>query len=217
MKSNIVMLVLVLSVGLLAAVAIAAPGADAKARGIYNFYASKSHSSFSSARSNVEGYQTYLRDTHGVSVPAQTPTAATVSVGRPSSQAPQAAGSTLSAVDYEAEITTYGAVDPEVAREATDALGDDIERIQRWVKRMRTHAEDTGDKESLAILADIEKNLGVARRGHADLHQHHAEDVIAPKTAMALAQTVNGALRIAHADHDKLMKRLNLHDDSDAK
>ena len=96
-----------------------------------------------------------------------------------------------------------------MAREASDALGDDIERIQKHVKRMRTHAEELGDKESLPILDSIEKNLGVARRGHADLHEHHAEESISPQTAMALAQRVNDALRAAHVDHDKLMKRLH--------
>lgn len=203
---------LVIALCLPAALVSAAPDAGSKARGSYNFYSKSSHNSFSSARSHVEGYQGYLNETHGVAVPAHSATtaavpAASVSVARPGAPAP--ASSKPVVVDHEAEIAAHGAVDAEVARDASDALGDDIERIQKHVKRMRTHAEELGDKEALTILSDIEKNLGVARRGHADLHEHHAEDKIAPKTAMALAQSVNDALRAAHVDHDKLMKRLH--------
>ncbi len=212
MKSIVVVLTFVAA--LVASQAYAAPDAGSKARGSYNFYSHSSHNSFSSARSHVEGYQGYLSETHGVAVPAHSATTATVpaasvSVARPSAPAPVVASSKPVVVDHEAEIAAHGAVDAEVARDASDALGDDIERIQKHVKRMRTHAEELGDKEALTILSDIEKNLGVARRGHADLHEHHAEDKIAPKTAMALAQSVNDALRAAHADHDKLMKRLH--------
>ena len=132
-----------------------------------------------------------------------------VIVERPQTPIARVATSAPVTIDVGADIAAHGAVDPEVAREASDALGDDIERIQKHVKRMRTHAEELGDKESIPILDSIEKNLGVARRGHADLHEHHAEDKISPQTAMTLAQKVNDALRAAHADHDKLMKRLH--------
>ena len=210
MKTNVV--ALVIAICLPAALVSAAPDAGAKARGSYSFYAKSAHNSFSSARSHVEGYQGYLNETHGVAVPAHSTTpaavpAAAVSVARPS--APAAVSSKPVVVDHEAEIAAHGAVDAEVARDASDALGDDIERIQKHVKRMRTHAEELGDKESIPILDSIEKNLGVARRGHADLHEHHAEEKISPQTAMTLAQKVNDALRAAHADHDKLMQRLH--------
>ena len=195
-------------------VASAAPDAGAKARGSYGFYGSSSHNAYSSARSHVESYQGYLRDTHGVAVPAHAeahstlPSSAVV-VDRPTAPVARVVTSAPIVADLQAEVAAHGAVDPEVAREASDAIGDDIERIQRHVKRMLQHAEAVGDKEALSILASIEKNLGIARRGHADLHEHHAEESISPKTAMALAQKVNDALRAAHADHDKLMKRLH--------
>jgi cytochrome c556 len=102
-----------------------------------------------------------------------------------------------------------GQVDPAVAREASDAIGDDIEKIQRHVTRMRAHAEKLGDRGALATLDNVEKQLGVARRSHASLHKHHAEDQIDPKTAMQLAQQVNDALRAAHSEHDKIMKQLH--------
>jgi hypothetical protein len=203
---------LAITLCLSAAVVTAAPDAGAKARGSYNFYGSSSHNAYSSARSHVEGYQGYLRDTHGVAVPAHTEAFATlpapaVVVERP--QTPVARVAAPATIDVGADIAAHGAVDAEVAREASDAIGDDIERIERHVKRMLKHAEELGDKEAVSILASIEKNLGVARRGHADLHEHHAEETISPQTAMALAQKVNDALRASHADHDKLMKRLH--------
>lgn len=202
-----------IALGLCVAVASAAPDAGAKARGSYNFYAGGSHNAFSSARSHVEGYQGYLRDTHAVAVPAHAESFAALPAPAVVVERPVATAAPL-AIDADGGIAVHGAVDPEVAREASDAIGDDIERIQRHVKRMRTHAEALGDEEALPILASIERNLGVARRGHADLHEHHAGEAISPKTAMALAQKVNDALRAAHAEHDTLMKRLHEADGS---
>jgi hypothetical protein len=192
---------------LFSAVVSAAPDAGAKARGSYNFYGSSSHNAYSSARSHVESYQGYLRDTHGVAVPAHIQTlttlpASAVVVVRPEAVVARETTAVPVTIDVGADIAAHGAVDAEVAREASDAIGDDIERIQRHVKRMLQHAEELGDKEAQSILALIEKNLGVARRGHADLHEHHAEETISPQMAMMLAQKVNDALRAAHADHD---------------
>jgi len=191
---------------LLASLANAAPDAGAKAQGSYNFFGRSAHGSLSSARSHVESYQGYLRDTHGVSVPAHTSTMTAVPTAPVVVERPTAAAV---ARDRTAESGAQGQVDPQVAREASDAIGDDIERIQRHVSRMRAHAEKLGDKESLATLDNVEKQLGVARRSHATLHKHHAEDVIDPKTAMNLTQQVNDALRAAHSEHDKLMKQLH--------
>jgi hypothetical protein len=191
---------------LIATLAIAAPDAGAKAQGSYNFFGRSAHGSLSSARSNVESYQGYLRDTHGVPVP---PHAAT---GTALPTAPVAVERSASATIISApaaEASPHGEVDPQVAREASDAIGDDIEKIQRHVGRMRTHAEKLGNKEALATLDNVDKQLSVARRSHASLHKHHADDVIDPKTAMALAQQVNDALRAAHSEHDKLMKQLH--------
>lgn len=198
----------------LSAAASAAPDAGAKARGSYSFYGGSSHNAYSSARSHVEGYQGYLRDTHGVAVPVHTEAFTTlpapaVVVERPEATVALAPTPAAATIDVGADIAAHGAVDAEVAREVSDAIGDDIERIERHVKRMLKHAEELGDKDAKSILASIEKNLGVARRCHADLHEHHAEETISPRTAMALAQKVNDALRAAHADHDKLMKRLH--------
>ncbi|NCA11050.1 hypothetical protein EBR56_04455, partial [bacterium] len=106
------------------------------------------------------------------------------------------------------QVARMGAVDPEIAREAGDAIADDIERIQRHVNRMQAQAKASGDTAALAKLADVDKQLGIARRSHAALHEHHAEETIAPATAMSLAQKVNDALRAAHAEHDEVVARL---------
>lgn len=172
------------------ALAMAAPDAGAKARGQFNFYSSSAHNAFSSARSHVGNYQRYLNETHGVPLPAE-PTARPV----------QPAEAAVAVVDR-------GPVDAEIAREASDSIADDIERIQRHLKGMKAQAEGRGDAEMLRELADVDKQLAVARRGHAALHDHHASETISPATAMDLAEKVNAALRAAHAEHDDVMKRL---------
>lgn len=169
----------------------AAPSADAKAKGQYNFYGSSAHNSFSSAQGHVTNYQRYLNETHGVPMP-----------GSEAHATAQPAARTTT-------VAEYGAVDSEIAREVSDAVADDIERIQRHVDRMQGEAERHGDKATLRELADVEKQLGIARRGHAALHEHHAGETISPTTAMDLAQKVNAALRAAHAEHDEVMKRLS--------
>ena len=112
----------------------AAPDAGAKARGSYSFYGSSSHNSFSSARSHVESYQGYLRDTHGVAVPAHIQTYATlpapaVIVERPQTPVARVATSAPVAIDVGADIAAHGAVDAEVAREC-------------WERRRVQHRHD---------------------------------------------------------------------------
>lgn len=165
---------------------LAAPDAGAKARGDYNFYGHTVSHAFTSARAHVDTYQRYLSDTHDIPM--------------------SAASSPLA--DPAAQIAAHGEVDPEIAREASDAIADDIGRIQRHVNRMRAQAKSLGDAEAVAQLADVEKQLGVARRAHAALHQHHAGEEIAPATAMELCRQVNDALRAAHSEHDEVMRRL---------
>jgi hypothetical protein len=170
-------------------VAPAAPDAGAKARGDFNFYGHSAHTAFSSARGHVEIYQRYLNETHSIAMPAGE-LAATIPMAAPAAQ-----------------IAAHGGVDLEIAREASDAIADDIERIQRHVTRMQARAKSLGDEKAVAKLAAVEKQLGVARRGHAALHEHHAGETIAPATAMDLARQVNDALRAAHSEYDMVLRR----------
>jgi hypothetical protein len=177
---------------LVAATCHAAPDAGAKARGEFNFYGHSAQHSFTSARAHVDTYQRYLSETHGIALPADTTAVATTPI-----------------VASAAPIVASSVVDPEIAREAGDAIADDIERIQRHVSRMRARATSLGDKTALTELDDVEKKLGDARRAHAALHEHHAAESIAPAQAMELAKQVNDALRAAHAEHDDVMRRID--------
>jgi len=169
---------------------VAAPDAGAKARGEYNFYAHSTHGSLSHARTHVETYQRYLHETHGVPLPSA------------------AATPSAPVEDHAAQIATHGIVDADIAREVSDLIADDIGRIQRHVDRMQGQAKARGDAEALAKLNEVEKQLGIARRAHAALHEHHAGESIAPATAMDLAEKVNASLRAAHAAHDAVAERL---------
>jgi hypothetical protein len=168
-----------------AQVAVAAPDAGAKAHGNFNFYGASVHHAFTSARGHVDAYQQYLSEAHGVALPAAEAAAGEAAVAAP--------------------VAADGPVDAVIAREASDAIAADIQRIQRHVNQMRADAADRGDTAALAKLADVDRQLGVARRAHAALHEHHAGETIAPATAMQLAQQVNTALRAAHAEHDELL------------
>jgi hypothetical protein len=187
-----------------AVVAVAAPDAGAKARGQYNFSGSSAHNSFSSARGHVDNYQRYLNEAHGVPLPAAAalPAAEAAAPARPAQPVASTQPATVT------QVVDRGSVDHEIAREASDAIADDIERIQKHVNRMKAQAKSRGDDKALTELADVDKQLGVARRGHAALHDHHAGETITPATAMDLAQQVNAALRTAHAEHDEVMKQL---------
>lgn len=194
---------------------LAAPDAGAKARGSFNFYSHGAHAGLSSARAHTETYQRYLQDTHGVAVPAHAerfdslpPTP--VSIERP---APATVAAAPSAARVERAVAD-GGVSPEVAREASDAIADDIERVQRHVARMLKSADSLGDEAVAADLQAVEKQLAIARRAHATLHAHHAEETISPSTAMELAQRVNDALRSAHAIQDRVVRRVGDGDDA---
>ncbi len=202
-----------------AATGLAAPDAGAKARGEFGFYGHGAHAGLSSARTHTENYQRYLRDTHGIEVPAHRempaePPATAVFVERPVTARPVPA---TPIGDHGDQIVRHGEVQPEVAREASDAIADDIERVQRHFTRMRAIATRLDDESALEILGSAEKRLGDARRAHAALHDHHASESIAPATAMDLAQRVNDALRTAHADYDRLSGRLGRDDGGEAR
>lgn len=176
----------------------AAPDAGAKARGDYNFYGHSAHHAFTRARSYVDTYQRYLSEAHGVAIPARV-------VATPATDV--AAAVTTESLPA-AAVVAQGLVDPQIAREAGDAIADDIKQVQRHVSLMRERARSLDDTSALADLDDVEKKLGDARRAHAALHEHHAAESISPAQAMELAQKVNDSLRAAHAEHDEVMRRI---------
>lgn len=198
-----------------AAVCRAAPDAGAKARGEFNFYSHGAHAGLSSARSHTETYQRYLRDTHGIAVPAHAERIDTlprtaVMVERPV-DAPVVAGPAT--VDRDGPQAPAPVVAPAIAREASDVIADDIERVQRHVTRMLATVDALGDETVGEDLHGVEKQLAIARRAHAALHAHHASETISPSEAMALAQRVNDALRSAHAVQDRIVRRIGAAED----
>ena len=187
-------LVLILTIGLslTAQVALAQANAGSKASGQYNFYGNSVHSSFHSVRQNVDHYSTYLS---GV----QTSMAQPASVSAPQ---PVAVAGVVTAA------TPAGVVDPEVAAEASDTIGNYIEKLGRYLGRMRKHAEAIKDTESLELLDDVDRNLAEAKTHHEALDAHHSGEKIDAKTAQQHCDKINAALAKAQAEHDKLMKRL---------
>jgi hypothetical protein len=184
-------LVLVLTIGLslTAQVALAQANAGAKASGQYNFYGSSAHSSFHSARQNVDHYSRYLSS---VQAPVAQPAAA-----------PSAVANRPAAV-----AMPVGVVDREVAAEASDTIGSYIEKLGRYLGRMRKHAEAIKDTESLELIDDVERNIAEAKTHHEALDSHHSGEKIDAKTAQQHCEKINAALKKAQAEHDTLMKRL---------
>jgi hypothetical protein len=179
-KTTCLVLVLTIGLSLTAQVALAQANAGAKAGGQYNFYGSSAHSSFHSARQNVDHYSRYLSS---VQTPVAQPAAAAVA-------------------------TPAGVVDREVAEEASDTIGSYIEKLGRYLGKMRKHAEAIKDTKSLELIDDIERNLTDAKTHHEALDEHHSGEKIDAKTAQQHCDKINAALAKAHAEHDKLMKRL---------
>jgi hypothetical protein len=187
-KTTCLVLVLAIGLSLTAQVALAQANAGAKAGGQYNFYGSSAHSSFHSARQNVDHYSRYLSS-------VQTPVAQPAATARPATVA-----------------TPAGVVDREVAKEASDTIGSYIEKLGRYLGKMRKHAEAIKDTESLELIDDIERNLADAKTHHEALDEHHSGEKIDAKTAQQHCEKINAALAKAQAEHDKLMKRLGDND-----
>lgn len=113
--------------------------------------------------------------------------------------------------DYLAHVqaaTPAVAVDVDLARESSDAIGDSITRMRRHLTKMREHATELDDEEALALLDDVDHQLTEAATHHAALHAAHAGDTIDAKTARMHAEKVNAALEKARREHDELMAHL---------
>lgn len=99
-------------------------------------------------------------------------------------------------------------VNPEVAREAADAIGTYITKAQRHFAWMRTQAQASNDKETLTSLDSIDKNLAAAARSHHEMHDMCLKATVDAAGSMKCCQQIDEALAAAIADHDKLMKKL---------
>jgi len=99
-------------------------------------------------------------------------------------------------------------VSPQIAQAAADEIGDYITKSEKHLAWMRRQAEARQDKETLASLDSIDRNLAAAKRSHATLCGCCMEDSVDAKAAMACCQTIDDALGKAISEHDALMKRL---------
>ena len=99
-------------------------------------------------------------------------------------------------------------VDPQVAKEAADAIGDYITKAEKHFAWMRKQAQAGNDKETLTSLDVIDKNLADAKRHHASLCEYCAKETVEAKGSMQCCQEIDAALAKAISEHDKLMKRL---------
>ena len=125
-----------------------------------------------------------------------------------------AASSALrSARDYSSNYQTYTRsaqpVNPEVAKETADAIGDYITKAEKHFAWMRKQAQASNDKETLTSLDSIDKNLADAKKHHGNLCEYCAKDTVDAKDSMKCCQEIDASLAKAIADHDKLMKRLS--------
>lgn len=99
-------------------------------------------------------------------------------------------------------------VNPEVAREAADAIGSYITKAQRHFAWMRTQAQTNNDKETLTSLDEIDKNLAAAAKSHREMHDTCLKANVDAAGSMKCCQEIDDHLAKAIADHDKLMKKL---------
>lgn len=98
--------------------------------------------------------------------------------------------------------------DPEVARDAADTIGTYITKARRHFSWMRTQAQATNDKETLASLDDIDANLAAAAKSHHEMHDTCLKASVDSGVTMRCCQQIDEHLSKAIAEHDKLMKRL---------
>jgi hypothetical protein len=117
-------------------------------------------------------------------------------------------GALESSRDYRqyAQAAPEKKVNPEVAREAADAIGDYMTKAQKHMAWMRKQA--AGDKETLTSLDSIDKSLADAAKSHHEMHETCLKDNVDAASTMDCCKVIDASLSKAIAEHDKLMKRL---------
>lgn len=99
-------------------------------------------------------------------------------------------------------------VNPEVAREAADSIGQYITKAQKHMVWMRKQAVNDKDKETLTSLDVIDQNLADASKSHAEMHETCLKENVDGTATMNCCKVIDASLAKAIAEHDKLMKRL---------
>jgi hypothetical protein len=171
-------------VALCATTALAQPSADAKARGRFDFYGRGARSAMRGARESAGSFREYIRSTQPVP------------------------GQVVGGEVVVRESPGVVVVSPQIAQAAADEIGDYITKSEKHLAWMRRQAEAQKDKDTLASLDSIDRNLTEAKQKHATLCSCCMEDNVDAKAAMACCQTIDDALGKAISEHDALMKRL---------
>lgn len=182
MKSLVVLLLAV--VALCASTVLAQPSADAKARGRFDFYGRGARSGMRGARESTGSFREYVRSTQPVP------------------------GQVIGGEGVVREPPGVVVVSPQIAQAAADEIGDYIMKSEKHLAWMRRQAEAQKDKETLASLDSIDRNLAAAKQNHATLCSCCMEDNVDAKAAMVCCQTIDDSLGRAISEHDALMKRL---------
>jgi Zn-dependent oligopeptidase len=99
-------------------------------------------------------------------------------------------------------------VDPEVAKDTTDAIGSYITKAQKHMAWMRAEARKANDKATLTSLDEIDKNLADASKSHSEMCDVCMKENIEAAGSMKCCQQMDESLSKAITEHDKLMKRL---------
>ena len=182
--------ILLVVISLCVDTALAQPSADAKALGKFSFYGRSARSAMRGARESTGSFREYIRSAVPVSpqIVREEPGAREGSVVR----------------EQMSEIIC----NPRIVQVATDEIGDYITKSEKHLAWMRRQAEAQKDKETLASLDSIDRNLIAAKQTHASLCSQCMADNMDATAAMACCQTIDDALGKAIAEHDVLMKRL---------
>jgi hypothetical protein len=181
--------ILLAAVAIGADVSLAQPDAGAKARGQYKFYGRGARNAMRGARESAGSFREYIRTTQ--------PTSPLVVTSPPVVRE----GVVIR------EQPSVVVVSPRIAQAAADEIGDYIWKSERHLAWMRRQAEAANDKDTLASLDSIDRNLAAAKVNHATLCSCCLLDNVDPTAAMACCQTIDESLGKAIAEHDALMKR----------
>jgi hypothetical protein len=110
-------------------------------------------------------------------------------------------------VEYARSVPT---VATDVAKEASDAIGDYITKSITHMAGMRQEAKKANDKASLASIDVIGKSLADAKKAHDEMHGICLQTSIDKAGSMKCCQEIDASLQKAIDEHAKLMKRLGL-------
>jgi hypothetical protein len=115
-----------------------------------------------------------------------------------------------SAQDYRDYANGSKKVDPEIAKDASDAIGDYIGKSKKHLAWMRASAQHGEDKETLTSLDQIDKDMAAAENAHKEMHDLCSQKTVDAAESMKCCERIDDSLSKAIAEHDKLMKRLGL-------